>query len=297
MVAVWMVTYNHGEFIENAIESVMMQKSTFKYKLFIGEDNSTDKTREICKKLQEKYTDRIELILHEKNIGANSNGMYMYKRCLESGSKYIALLEGDDYWIDSNKLQSQIDFLEANPDFSICWTDYKVQRGDCFENNEWEGVLKLNSNKIIDLNNFGYPYCTYTLTACFKKEIFDNVNYNNFKYFKDNSIYILALLKGKGLLMNKKTAVYRKHSTSIYSANTLYAQCLDNFLNLSENLVMFKNTRNEHFAIYFNYTKNELKKNVVRFSRDHLKVKILILKFFIFFFLRDINFLLKIFKK
>lgn len=132
LVAVWMVTYNHGEFIEKAIESVMMQKTTFQYKLFIGEDNSMDNTREICEKLKEKYADKIELFLHEENIGATPNGIFIYEQCFKSEAKYIALLEGDDYWSDLNKLQKQVDFLEANAHLSGCfhnseeryWNDY-----------------------------------------------------------------------------------------------------------------------------------------------------------------------------
>ena len=93
MVAVWMVTYNHGEFIENAIESVMMQKGTFKYKLFIGEDKSTDNTRKICVSLKQKYPDKITLFLHDKNLGSKENGLFMYKQCIDSGAKYIALCD------------------------------------------------------------------------------------------------------------------------------------------------------------------------------------------------------------
>ena len=120
MVAVWMVTYNHEEFIEKAIESVMIQKTTFQYKLFIGEDNSIDNTREICEKLKEKYADKIEYFLHEENIGATPNGIFMYEQCFKSEAKYIALLEGDDYWTDPYKLQKQIDYMEDHTECSLC---------------------------------------------------------------------------------------------------------------------------------------------------------------------------------
>jgi glycosyltransferase involved in cell wall biosynthesis len=296
MVSICCATYNHENYIINAIEGFLRQEVNFPIEIIIHDDASTDNTTRIINEYCKQYSNIIAVIQPENLMSKGQNPTIDY--CLlKAKGKYIALCDGDDYWTDPLKLQKQVDFLENNPDFSICWTDYKVQRADYFENNEWEGVLKLDSNKIINLDNFGYPYCTYTFTVCFKKEILENVNFNMFKHFKDNSLYILALLTGKGLLMNTKTAVYRKHSTSIYSSKTLYVQCLDNFLNLTENLVMFKNIRNEHFAFYFQYTKNELKSKIDRFSKNHFKVNLLILKFYLFFLFRDFNFFLKILRK
>ncbi|RKE97993.1 glycosyltransferase family 2 protein [Ichthyenterobacterium magnum] len=117
-VAIWMVTYNHEAYIKQAIESVLMQKTNFNYKLFIGEDCSTDKTAEICKQLKKRYPDKIYLILNQKNLGPSKNAKQIYDLCLKSDAKYIAMLEGDDYWTDPLKLQKQIDFLKKNDSFS-----------------------------------------------------------------------------------------------------------------------------------------------------------------------------------
>jgi glycosyltransferase involved in cell wall biosynthesis len=118
-VAIYMITYNHANFIAKAIESVMMQQSDFEYKLFIGEDCSTDGTREICQSLKEKYPGKIELFAHEKNIGVHENAKQIFAASFGSGAKYIALLEGDDYWTDPLKLQKQVDFLENNPEYVL----------------------------------------------------------------------------------------------------------------------------------------------------------------------------------
>lgn len=120
-VAVWMVTYNHEDFITKAVESVMMQETSFSYILYIGEDCSSDRTREICAMLKEKYPQKIELILNNKNIGPIANALQIYDLCIKSGAKYIALLEGDDYWTDKYKLQKQITFLELNSQYSGCF--------------------------------------------------------------------------------------------------------------------------------------------------------------------------------
>jgi len=121
IVAVWMVTYNHEDYISRAVESVMDQKTNFKYKLFIGEDYSTDNTREICLKLADKYPTKIELVLQSKNVGGTINANNIYKLCCESGAKYVALCEGDDYWTDLLKLQKQVDIFEQINDLSICF--------------------------------------------------------------------------------------------------------------------------------------------------------------------------------
>src|SRR5271157_958173 len=126
LVAVFMVTYNHEQFIAQAIESVMMQKTNFPYKLFIGEDCSTDGTADICRNLKSKYKDRIELHINQKNLGASPNSNQLLEVCYRSGAKYVALLEGDDYWTDKQKLQIQVAFLEANPEYGSCCHRYKV---------------------------------------------------------------------------------------------------------------------------------------------------------------------------
>ena len=221
MVAVWMVTYNHDEFIENAIESVMMQKCSFKYKLLIGEDNSTDKTREICKKIKEKYADKIELILHKKNIGANPNGIYMYKKCLESGAKYIALLEGDDYWLDTYKLQKQVDFLEKNLDYSFCSTNIHVLnlKNNLFSKTDASELIQNKSYHDSDLIHFLNPYLWYTCTIVFRSSILDknfifDKNNNN---FKDIFLFSILLKESKCRFMNEFTTVYRVHDNGVWS--------------------------------------------------------------------------------
>ncbi len=118
LVAVYMITYNHELYIEQAIKSVVDQTTNFRFKLFIGDDKSTDGTSDIIKALKEKYPEVIDYTLNEINQGPKNNAINILEKCFASGSKYIALLEGDDYWTDILKLQKQIDILEQNPNFS-----------------------------------------------------------------------------------------------------------------------------------------------------------------------------------
>jgi len=94
-----------------------MQETNFNCEIVIGEDCSTDNTRAIILEYKYMFPEKITLLLHNKNIGAMQNQIQTLKACK---GKYIALLEGDDYWTDPYKLQKQVDFLEANEDYSIC---------------------------------------------------------------------------------------------------------------------------------------------------------------------------------
>src|SRR5204862_6731871 len=94
-VSVCMITFNHEKYIEQAVESVMMQETDFDYELVVGEDCSTDSTRDILERLMERYPERIRLNLHAENKGMLRN----FEHTLKSyRGEYIAILEGDDYW-------------------------------------------------------------------------------------------------------------------------------------------------------------------------------------------------------
>jgi glycosyltransferase involved in cell wall biosynthesis len=116
-VSVAMITYNHERFIDQAIGSVLQQETDFRVEIVIGEDCSTDRTRAIVTSYGERYPDRVRLVLHEQNVGMQRNMASTVKSCT---GKYVALLEGDDYWTSGNKLQSQFEFLESHFDYSAC---------------------------------------------------------------------------------------------------------------------------------------------------------------------------------
>src|ERR1035438_4784180 len=116
-VSVLIITYNHEKYIAQAIESVLMQKTDFRYELIIGEDCSTDGTGEIVREYGRKRPEIVHAPLRERNIGARRN----FRRIFAAArGKYIALLEGDDYWTSPQKLQAQADLLDAHPETSLC---------------------------------------------------------------------------------------------------------------------------------------------------------------------------------
>lgn len=124
-------TFNHGKFIEQMLEGVLMQKTDFNFDIIIGDDASDDDNALIIKRYAKKYPDKIKAFLHTKNLGpavpkelgGKNNVGFLFK---QAKSEYIALCEGDDYWTDALKLQKQVDFLEKNLDYSLCHHQLEV---------------------------------------------------------------------------------------------------------------------------------------------------------------------------
>lgn len=113
VVSVIMLTYNHEKFIGKAIDSVLLQKTCFPFEVLIGEDKSSDGTRQIVRDYQRRYPDRIRLCLFKTNFFTLRPKPESPMRIASRG-KYLAYLEGDDYWTDPQKLQTQVDVLESD---------------------------------------------------------------------------------------------------------------------------------------------------------------------------------------
>ena len=137
--------YNHERYVTQAIKSILMQKVNFKYEVLIGEDCSKDSSRAILKKMENNLHDGFKFFFREHNYGAESNFRDLYSRMM---GKYFIVLEGDDFWIDENKIQRQVDFLDEHPDYISCAHNV--------------AIVDENSNA----QEFSYPECKdseYTL--------------------------------------------------------------------------------------------------------------------------------------
>jgi glycosyltransferase involved in cell wall biosynthesis len=126
-VSVFMPTYNQEAYIAEAIENVLGQKTAFPFELIIGEDCSTDGTREIVFKYQEKNPHIIRVLTSNANVGSRANNRRMLESCR---GKYIAFCDGDDYWHDPGKLQRQADFLDSHPEYGLVHTDFDKLKAD-----------------------------------------------------------------------------------------------------------------------------------------------------------------------
>jgi glycosyltransferase involved in cell wall biosynthesis len=216
-----MITYNHENYISTAIEGVLMQKTSFPFELVIGEDCSTDNTRYTCIDYRNRFSDIIKMLLPNKNQGMINNFIETMKACQ---GKYIAICEGDDYWIDNCKLQKQVDFLESKPQYGLCFTDADVLFSTT------DKICKsfdLSRKKDIPtgdvLNELIYRNPYKTCTAMFRSsaangytEILDD---NEFQ-FVDFGLWLFIASKFKVGYLKESTSVYRvlKNSASNFNS-------------------------------------------------------------------------------
>jgi glycosyltransferase involved in cell wall biosynthesis len=174
-VSVCIITYNHAKYIAEAIEGVLAQKTNFDFEIIVGEDDSTDNTREIVKAYREQYPDRIRLFLNERKnviyIDGKPTGRWNFMNNIRNAKgDYIALLDGDDYWTSPDKLQKQADFLDSHPECAMCFHDVRI----VFEDNSqpsWEATppgrkIKYTLKDLIK-GNF-----IYTCSVMFRRGLF-----------------------------------------------------------------------------------------------------------------------------
>jgi len=208
IVSVCMITYNHENFISEAIEGVLMQKTNFPIELVIGEDCSNDNTRKICQHYAEKYQNTIRLLPSERNLGMMPNFIRTLKEC---NWKYIALCEGDDYWTDPYKLQKQVDFLEANPKMSAVVHPSKIINvlKKIESTTERNLPVKLKYQHILSSRKF------HTNSVVLKNEIMQN--FITGVYSGDRAMYFLCMANGPIGFINEIMSVYRVTGTGASS--------------------------------------------------------------------------------
>ena len=118
--SVLVLTHNHEAFIGQALDSVVMQETTFAYEIIVGEDGSTDQTRAIVEDYHRRYPELIRPVYQAGNAGVGANLRASFQACQ---GQYLAVLEGDDYWTSPHKLQTQADWLDAHPAYAMCYHD------------------------------------------------------------------------------------------------------------------------------------------------------------------------------
>jgi len=221
LVSVVVGVYNHERFIKLCLDGILMQKTDFKYEIILGEDASTDGTREICKEYAKRFPDKIKLFLRSRKdviyINGNATGRYNFIENLKAcQGKYIALCDGDDYWTDPLKLQKQVDFLEANNDFNICF-----HRANTLQN----GEFKLHDiPKSFDNEPFHYVALLRhynfisTASVVFRKpDNFKLPDWFHLISFGDLGLYKLVSEEKKIKCLEDVMSVYRIHNEGIFS--------------------------------------------------------------------------------
>jgi glycosyltransferase involved in cell wall biosynthesis len=123
VVSVLVVTYNHARFVRQAIDGALAQRLPHRFEILISEDSSTDGTREIVLEYAERHPNLVRLLLSERNLHSNE---VVARGFRAARGRYVALLDGDDYWTSDDKLRAQVAFLDARPDLTICFHNVQV---------------------------------------------------------------------------------------------------------------------------------------------------------------------------
>lgn len=217
ILSVVVMTYNHANFISQALDSVLMQKADFDYEILISEDCSTDRTREIVIGYQRRYPDKIRLLLSERNMRCNS----VVSRAIDAAhGTYIAFLDGDDYWIHAEKLQKQVEFLHTHPQCSICFHNARVVYEDGRRSaRNWtpENQPEFSTFEDIWMGNF-IPMCS----TMFRRAAIGAIPawYEDLFPITDWPLHILSAQQGTIGYINEVMGVYRQHSGGFYSAHS-----------------------------------------------------------------------------
>ena len=231
LVSICTLVYNHEQFLKECFEGFLIQKTNFAFEVLVHDDASTDNSVAIIREYTEKYPEIFKPIYQTENQyskGIKISTTYQFPR---AKGKYIAICEGDDYWTDPEKLQKQVDFLEAHPEYIICSHQHKTFNQDTqVMEEDWRGdILDGIHYDLSSLINGKWHH--QPLTVMFNTEKINLDDYNKYPNAKDATLFYLLLKNGKGFLMPKTMAFYRVHSNGIWSSCSWEKQLSADFKN------------------------------------------------------------------
>ncbi len=209
VVSICCITYNHENYIEQALQSFLMQETSFPFEIVIHDDASPDNTADIIRRYEKEYPNIIKPLYQTENqkskFKGGMNPRFNYPR---AKGIYLAMCDGDDYWTDPHKLQKQVDFLEANPEYVLCHTDVKIDE-----------KFKIHENRILKCwnyqdDNLDYRLAIFSPLAFTCTALFRNIKFRDERFYKimsgDWMLWIKLTLYGKAKFLKAPTAVYRK---------------------------------------------------------------------------------------
>lgn len=211
MVTVVCPTYNQGKYLQQGMNSILAQEVNFSYEVLVGEDCSPDNTSELLKEYEAQYGDIIQVFHREKNLKQSKN---VYDLFMRSKGKYIIILDLDDYWTDVKKLQKQVDFLEAHPEYIGVAHDFDLVDANG-EPVEREGrTIKEYKGREFTLQDFldkGFVYQTGTFCYrnIWREEKDWSILYKSDQTVVDLTINSILLLRQNVFILSDSMSVYR----------------------------------------------------------------------------------------
>ena len=213
MVSIRCATYNHALYIAQTLDGFLMQKTDFPFEIVVHDDASTDKTADIIREYAAKYPRIIKPIYETENQYSKKDGSLARIIDAACKGKYVAFCEGDDFWVDEKKLQKQVDFLENNPDYGMCYTNFNVYnerkktlQPSCFSNQPQKYPSEYDLKKWIVSEGYVAP-----MTWLVKNSLWQNKRSDNIPSPDGTFVYFAYFLKNSKVFCMKKetTATYR----------------------------------------------------------------------------------------
>lgn len=270
LVSICCQTYNHKDYITEALESFLMQKTNFSFEILLRDDASKDGTAEICKDYAAKYPDLINLLAYEENQW--QKGISPFRDNVKRArGKYIALCEGDDYWTDPLKLQKQVDFLEANTDCSLCFHASKHIRNNNPENNSIHKPKKLPADNKFEMKHTilgGGGFMATNSMLFYSKYIQDRPMWMENTPVGDLPLMLLLAFKGKIGYIDDVMSVYRIASSPTAWSQTIQEPSIRKSFNyaLLEMFNEFDKWSSKRFHSFVVKEKNKLKWDYLKFA-------------------------------
>ena len=270
VISVCVQTFNHKRYISKCIEGILSQETKFLFEIIIGEDESSDGTREICMDYAKQYPDRIRLFKRKREnvqyINGKPSGRYNLQQNLkECNGKYIALCEGDDYWTDSNKLQKQFDLLETNLDAVLCGSNALVTYEGETESHLFNVFPRPSIKEITYLSTEDFiteEIPLHTSTIIFRNHILKWPSYHTQCNSGDLVLMTTLSLSGKVVVLPDVTAVYHRNAKSITNA---MAGVADSW----SYIALFKGVDNQTNGAYQNKIRHLLSKYYFQHARSN----------------------------
>lgn len=249
MVSIWCITYNHEPYIRQCLDGFVMQKTNFRFEAIVHDDASTDGTAAIVKEYAEKYPDIIKPILETENQYSKQDGS-LERICREMcNGKYFAICEGDDFWTDPYKLQKQVDFLEANPEYSMCFHSV------CVKDNGVDNyqLFKHLKEGIYEGDAVVQKWTVPTCSIVGKRECIKSIPWDNRFNVGDIVIVLTCASFGKLYCINEKMGVYNKNQTGWVSKNENIERFYKSLSHQDAMLEYFPQFRNSFLDVKMRY--------------------------------------------
>ena len=212
--SVFVVTYNQEQYIRQCLDSIVMQQTNFDYEVIIGEDCSTDNTPAICDEYAARYP-QIKVYHHLKNLGLVKNWEFVLNHCT---GDYVAMIEGDDYWTNPNKLQNQVDYLDAHSDVVLTFTSALVayEGGDVHD----EHIFDHLATRTYSLEEIYKKWSILSSTVVFRKSPVFPISYPKEIYINDTFTFMRIMQYGLAYCFAEHWTTYRRHASNLSRVDT-----------------------------------------------------------------------------